>query len=88
MSAIYLVGPFLLTGVLLFALRPVALRVGLVDIPGGRKTHITETPLIGGLGIFLGILIVSFFAPGMLSEFGPFLSLSALVLFISTVDDA
>lgn len=88
MNPLYLLGSFFLTGVTLYGLRPVAIRVGLVDIPGGRKTHITATPLVGGLGIFLGMLIMSILIPGALSQFGPFLSLSALVLFIGTVDDA
>ena len=64
------------------------MKVGLVDVPGGRKTHLSSTPLIGGLGIFLGILFMSLFTPGVMSEFGPLLSLAALVLFIGTIDDA
>ena len=63
------------------------MKVGLVDVPGGRKTHLASTPLIGGLGIFLGILCVSLFTPGVIAEFGPLLSLAALVLFIGTIDD-
>src|SRR5882672_3278824 len=30
-----------------------ALRLGVVDKPGGRKTHERVTPLLGGVGIFL-----------------------------------
>jgi len=63
-------------------------RIGLVDIPGGRKTQLTPTPLVGGVGIFLGILVVSLAMPGLSNEFGSLLSLSALILFIVTVDDA
>jgi UDP-GlcNAc:undecaprenyl-phosphate GlcNAc-1-phosphate transferase len=40
----------------------VALRLGVVDKPGGRKTHERVTPLLGGVGIFLaagaGLLVV------------------------------
>lgn len=79
---------FVATGAAIFALKPVAVKIGLVDIPGGRKTHIGATPLVGGLGIFLGILVMSVLTPGMLSSYGPFLSLSALILFIGTIDDA
>ncbi|MBL6905031.1 MAG: hypothetical protein ISR27_05830 [Pseudomonadales bacterium] len=64
------------------------MRIGLVDIPGGRKTQLTPTPLVGGVGIFLGILVVSLAMPGLSNEFGSLLSLSALILFIVTVDDA
>ncbi len=79
---------FVVTGASIFALKPVAVRIGLVDIPGGRKTHVGATPLVGGLGIFLGILAMALVTPGMLATFAPFLSLSALILFIGTVDDA
>lgn len=88
MNVIFLFSSFFITGVALFALRPIAIRVGLVDIPGGRKTHINTTPLVGGLGIFFGMLCMSTIAPGVITEFAPLLSLSALVLFIGTIDDA
>lgn len=88
MPYIHLISAFALTGIFLFALKPVAIKIGLVDIPGGRKTHLSATPLVGGLGIFLGILVISLFMPGVIGEFKALLSLSALVLFMGTVDDA
>ena len=90
MNLPFLLGAFLITCISLWVLRPIAAKVGLVDIPvpGGRKSHLNETPLVGGLGIFVGILCISFLASGTLSEFSSLLSLSALVLFIGTVDDA
>lgn len=88
MNITFLVGSFLITCISLLVLKPVASRVGLVDIPGGRKTHMSATPLVGGLGIFLGILCISILARDTLSEFSSLLSLSALVLFIGTIDDA
>jgi UDP-GlcNAc:undecaprenyl-phosphate GlcNAc-1-phosphate transferase len=88
MNIVYLASSFFITGISLLALRPIAIKVGLVDLPGGRKTHINATPLVGGLGIFLGIFCISVFTPGLVSEFGSLLSLSALVLFMGTVDDA
>jgi len=79
---------FVVTCASIFALRPVAAKVGLLDVPGGRKTHHDATPLVGGIGIFLGILAMTIFNHGMLSSFAPLLSLSALILFIGTIDDA
>jgi undecaprenyl-phosphate alpha-N-acetylglucosaminyl 1-phosphatetransferase/UDP-N-acetylglucosamine 2-epimerase len=38
----------------IFSLRPLARRIGLVDKPGGRKSHKGRVPLIGGLCFFLG----------------------------------
>jgi UDP-GlcNAc:undecaprenyl-phosphate GlcNAc-1-phosphate transferase len=88
MNFIYLISAFLITGASLFVLKPVAIKIGLVDIPGGRKTHLRATPLVGGLGIFFGILSISIVMPGVSFEYSSLLSLSALILFIGTVDDA
>jgi UDP-GlcNAc:undecaprenyl-phosphate GlcNAc-1-phosphate transferase len=46
---------FAVTTSFMFALRPVARSVGLVDRPGGRKSHIGEVPIIGGIAMFLGM---------------------------------
>jgi len=88
MTFLYLFSAFAITGISLLALKPVAVKVGLVDIPGGRKTHLSATPLVGGLGIFLGIVCISIAMPGVSTEFAPLLSLSTLILLIGTVDDA
>jgi UDP-GlcNAc:undecaprenyl-phosphate GlcNAc-1-phosphate transferase len=37
--------------------RQLALRVGMVDQPGPRKVHVQPMPLLGGLAIYLGVLI-------------------------------
>ncbi len=47
---------FLVTVTLMLVLRPVASALGLVDIPGGRKTHDGEVPVIGGIAIYFGLL--------------------------------
>ena len=36
--------------------RLLALKVGVVDRPGGRKTHEKVTPLLGGIGVVLGVM--------------------------------
>ena len=86
-STPYLLVCFAVTLLGINSLRPIAGRVGLLDFPGGRKTHFSATPLVGGLGIFAGLLFTSFFLPSLLVEFGSLLSLSALILFIGTIDD-
>ncbi len=40
----------------MFALRPIAKRVELVDRPGGRKLHAGNIPIIGGLAMFVGVM--------------------------------
>ena len=40
--------------------RNVALRLGAVDKPGGRKIHLVPIPQLGGIGIVLSVLIAVF----------------------------
>ncbi len=47
---------FIVTVAFLLALRPVAVSVGLVDRPGGRKLHVGDVPIIGGIAMFIGII--------------------------------
>jgi UDP-GlcNAc:undecaprenyl-phosphate GlcNAc-1-phosphate transferase len=47
---------------MLLALRPVAQVAGLIDKPGGRKTHRGEVPVVGGIAMFAGLLVA---APGL-----------------------
>ncbi|MFO7768234.1 MAG: MraY family glycosyltransferase [bacterium] len=58
-------GPFLLSAVVVFGLvpllRPLALRVGLVDRPDQRKHHEGAVPLVGGVAVYLGFLAANLF---------------------------
>ena len=47
---------FITTAVLIVLLRPLAISVGLVDVPSSRKSHSGNIPLIGGIAIFVGSL--------------------------------
>ena len=46
---------FAVTAGFMFALRPVAKSVRLIDRPGGRKSHVGVVPVIGGLAMFGGL---------------------------------
>lgn len=87
MNIVSLIGTFLITWLSLLLLKPVAIRVGLIDEPGERKIHSAPTPLVGGLGIYLGVLAITFFTPQVLEHYEELLTLSALVLFIGILDD-
>lgn len=86
-SSLCFLACFALTLLTLNGLRPVAGTIGLLDFPGGRKTHLSATPLVGGLGIFTSLLLVVFTLPALLAEFASLLTLSAFILFIGTIDD-
>lgn len=46
---------FCVTIIFMIALRPFAISIGLVDMPGGRKRHIGAVPMIGGVAMFAGL---------------------------------
>lgn len=52
-----LVPPMLICAVSLYPIRKHASRLGLLDRPGGHSTHTDVTPLGGGIGIWLGIMV-------------------------------
>jgi len=47
---------------LVVPVRAFALRVGMVDLPGPRKVHLTPIPLLGGLAIYAAVVIAVLFA--------------------------
>ncbi len=48
---------FFVTLLFIAALRPLARSIRLVDMPGGRKRHVGEIPVIGGIAMFLGLIV-------------------------------
>ena len=87
MTLVTLFGAYLITSMALVLLRPFATVTGLMDYPGGRKTHSNPTPLIGGLGIYLGLLSVSILSPVLMADYKNLLILSGFVLLIGVLDD-
>ncbi len=59
------VPPFLICAISLYPIRRFAQRLGLLDRPGGHSTHVNETPLGGGIGIWLGVMVT--FAVGTIA---------------------
>ena len=83
--AIFLV--LLLTIILLFAVRDIALKTGWVDHPGGRKQHAHPVPTIGGVAMFLGFCTAIIFFSSAMSNAGVLLAASALLLVVGCYDD-
>lgn len=46
--------------VLTVPVRALAIRVGMVDLPGPRKVHLTPIPLLGGLAIYGAVMLAIF----------------------------
>src|SRR5690606_41647790 len=77
--------PLLVTVLFLYALRPFAHGVGLIDRPGGRKMHIGEIPVIGGLAIMAGLLVGCSSPPIKIQGFPYFVAASLVPVFLGAL---
>lgn len=68
-------------------LKPLAEWFGLVDKPCSRKQHDGEIPLIGGISVFIGVLISAGLWLPESREFNLYLIASAIMVFIGALDD-
>ena len=72
----------------LLALKPLALRVGLLDIPDHRKVHHGSVPLVGGLSVFSGLFIAWLIFMPFGHGYGIYLLCSLLLVLLGALDDA
>ncbi|MEQ1579251.1 MAG: MraY family glycosyltransferase [Steroidobacteraceae bacterium] len=79
--------PLLITVLFMFALRPVARGIGLIDRPGGRKMHEGEVPVIGGLAMFAGLLLGGIYNQQAVEGYYFFLAAVAILVAIGALDD-
>lgn len=75
------------TVALMLALRPLAAVGGLVDHPGGRKSHIGDVPVIGGIAMFFGMAAGLALVPGSSSQYLFMLLAGGLLLGVGVIDD-
>lgn len=79
--------PFLATVLFMCALRPVARGVGLIDKPGGRKMHVGDVPVIGGLAMTGGLIIGSLYSHPSIMGFAVFIAALSMLVLIGALDD-
>ena len=78
---------FLITAVFILALRPLAFSMGFVDRPGGRKSHRGIVPVIGGVGMYLGLATtLPLLDPPMAGQ-AAFLVAAGLLVAVGALDD-
>lgn len=82
-----LVVAFVGTCLLLWVLRPLALRIGLVDLPGGRKSHQGNIALIGGVAMFSALAFSTLLLGSPLGGLRIFFAGSLLLLIVGILDD-
>lgn len=75
--------------VLTVPVRALAIRVGMVDLPGPRKVHLKPIPLLGGLAIYGGVMLailLAFDGPARAQSFG-IVTGATLVGIVGFLDD-
>src|SRR6202165_4269937 len=77
---------FAVTVILTLTLRPLALRLHLTDKPGGRKHHIGEIPLVGGIAMLIGILVATMAAVQTTGRWA-LLVPAALLVIVGVIED-
>lgn len=82
-----LLATFSISFVAIKLIKPLAVKAGLVDLPNERKLHVGAIPLIGGISIFIGVLMASMFFIEQSQKFNIYLISSALILFLGVLDD-
>lgn len=87
LRATFITLPLLATVLFMFALRPVARGLGLIDRPGGRKSHVGEVPVIGGLAMLVGLIVGGILAPGIVERYPYFISAVIILVMVGAVDD-
>ena len=78
---------FVVCVVAILTLRPLAIAVDLIDRPGGRKTHHGNVPIVGGLAMFIGVVLGVGLAPLPGTIGGAYLAACAILVTIGLVDD-
>ncbi|SEA40905.1 UDP-N-acetylglucosamine--undecaprenyl-phosphate N-acetylglucosaminephosphotransferase [Alkalimonas amylolytica] len=79
---------FLITALMLQVLYPLAHRLGLLDIPKGRKQHQGKVPLIGGLSIFTGVSVGLLMADASLMQHWAYIGCALVIVLLGALDDA
>ena len=75
------------TFVAIYLLRPFAISINLVDSPDNRKSHTGSIPLIGGIAMFLGVVISILVSSNDLNQFNYFLLASLIIVMVGVLDD-
>ncbi len=72
---------------LLHFLRPVAMRLNLVDEPNDRKTHEGCVPLVGGVAMFCGFTLAVLTLDIGLTAYRSFFAAAAILVVVGILDD-
>ena len=83
----YFILSFLVSAGTIAALLPLARRLNWVDHPNHRKNHDNPTPVIGGLGVFVGIAVPVFMVNGLNGHAVGWFTGALLLVIVGLIDD-
>ncbi|MGL4894998.1 MAG: UDP-N-acetylglucosamine--undecaprenyl-phosphate N-acetylglucosaminephosphotransferase [Shewanella sp.] len=78
---------FFVSFISLFVFRKLAKRVGLVDKPNERKHHTGQIPLVGGISVFVTILLALLLFPHLLLLPHLYMGCAVILVVIGAIDD-
>ena len=87
MNYLSVASAFIATFIFMIALRPLAIRLEIVDRPGGRKTHVGNVPIIGGVAMFIGLVIATNLIPGLTMPYQHLALSCGVLVMIGMLDD-
>ena len=82
-----LLNAFLICVGMITCLQRLAPRLGLLDLPAGRKQHEGAVPMVGGIAIFVALTLSVLLGPGLNGALMPFFTGLALLVALGVVDD-
>lgn len=77
----------LVCAILILLLRKLAHRLDIVDHPGGRKQHEHPTPTVGGLAMFVAVLVALIFDNALHGNVAILLGCAAMLVALGVLDD-
>jgi UDP-GlcNAc:undecaprenyl-phosphate GlcNAc-1-phosphate transferase len=78
---------FVVTVLMLYLLRPMAMRIDLIDQPGERKVHSEGVPLVGGLAMFCGFALAALTLDQPFTPYRSFFAAVAVLMIVGVLDD-
>lgn len=78
---------FLLCSIAIFLVKPIAVKAGLVNLPTKRKLHNGAVPLVGGVAIYIAVLLSSIIFVESSQTFNFYLLSSGFLLVMGVMDD-
>ncbi|MGL5291472.1 MAG: UDP-N-acetylglucosamine--undecaprenyl-phosphate N-acetylglucosaminephosphotransferase [Vibrionaceae bacterium] len=78
---------FVVSFVFLFLCRKIAKKINLVDKPNERKVHQGEIPLIGGISIYLTLMLAFLMEPALIRQADSYIFCISTLLIVGVIDD-